>query len=622
MKSLLEDKPTMENHKKHWDLLDLYPLATAVFDRDMNRFFYVNDKFCEMTGSTGEDLLGTESAVPVFFSEEDKKRFITDLNITGEVKGLKKTFQLVNNDPVHTLVFARLVSNGVEKFVIAVFYDLTESKLNEVQFLKEKNRETIATLAGGIAHEFNNALAGITGSIELLEMELSGNEKVNKYTDTMKSSARRMTEATKQLLAYARGGKYQEEIISLSEFIENTLPVLNRAIKPSVKIEANFSKNSLHVKADSTQIQMIISGVLANASEAINGEGKIAISLREKIIDEEFAKANPDIKPGRYACLTIEDKGVGMDEETKSKIFDPFFTTKFQGRGLGMAAAYGIVKNHDGWIYVDSKPARGTKVSILLPTIKEELITEKPTIEMGSESGTVLVIEDERIILRTSRTMLERLGFHVLEAWTGKMAIEIVENYNGIIDLALLDVNLPDIQGGKIYAEIKNARPNMKVLICSGYEIDGPVQDILDAGAEEFIQKPFTFAALSVAVMDLIERRKNNRFNAPRGAVAIPKPEHITQGQIIDISKGGLSFFCNEGKDLTKEFAKLAISMSTELFYLDEIPCKIVSHSATNAALKKTSKKMTRISLQFRELTQNQTKQLEYFLQNHTTNSI
>ncbi len=612
----------MENQEKHWSILDLYPLATAVFDMDMNRFSYANDKFCEMTGSTREEILGEPSTALDFFSEEDRKRFIPDLNITGEIKGLEKSFQLANSDPVHTLVFARLVTNGIEKSVISVFYDLTENKLNEAQLQKGRNRETIETLAGGIAHEFNNALAGMTGSIELLEMELSDNEKVIKYTEAIKTSAHRMTKATKQLLAYARGGKYQEEIISLNSFIENTLPVLNRTINPSVKIEANLSQNPLHVKADITQIQMILSGILANASEAINDEGKITISIREKIIDEKFTKANPDIKPGRYACLTIEDRGIGMDEETKNKIFDPFFTTKFQGRGLSMAAAYGIVKNHDGLIYVDSKLTKGTKVSILLPTIPEKSIKEKPTIEMGSENGTVLVIEDERIILRTSRTMLEKLGFRVLEAWTGKMAIEIAESYNGTIDLALLDVNLPDIQGGKIYAEIRKTRPNLKTIICSGYEIDGPVQDLLDAGAAGFIQKPFTFSELSATVMDLIERRKNNRFNAPRGAVAIPKPDHKRQGQIIDISKGGLSFFCKEGKDLTKEFAKLAISMSTELFYLDEIPCKIISHRATNAAHLKNSNKITRVSLQFKDLTQNQTKHLEYFLQNHTINSI
>ncbi|MBW2216565.1 MAG: response regulator, partial [Deltaproteobacteria bacterium] len=183
-------------------------------------------------------------------------------------------------------------------------------------------------------------------------------------------------------------------------------------------------------------------------------------------------------------------------------------------------------------------------------------------------------------------------------------------------------INLPDIKGGKVYSLIKKSRPDMKVVVCSGRDIDGPVQEVLDAGAEDFIQKPFTFAALSAKVMGAIERRKDNRFNVARGAVVIPEHDRLKQGQIIDISRGGLAFNYNNGKDLTKEFADLAINMVFETYYLDKIPCKIISHGTTGAMVSQNQEKMKRVSLRFGELTQKQTDQLEYFLQNLTTNPI
>ncbi|MCJ7680644.1 MAG: response regulator, partial [Candidatus Aminicenantes bacterium] len=209
-------------------------------------------------------------------------------------------------------------------------------------------------------------------------------------------------------------------------------------------------------------------------------------------------------------CLTIEDDGKGMDEETRSGIFEPFFTTKFQGRGMGMAAVYGIVKNHDGFIYVDSELGKGTVVRIYLPAIeaKEEVKKEVvlgPTIELAMGEGTILVIEDEEVLVELFRKILEILGYRVLEAKTGKEAVELAKTFDGQIDLALLDIKLPDMDGGRVYPLIMEARPDMKVIVCSGYSIDGPAQAILDAGAEGFIQKPFLIAPFAEKLKEVLE---------------------------------------------------------------------------------------------------------------------
>jgi two-component system, cell cycle sensor histidine kinase and response regulator CckA len=315
----------------------------------------------------------------------------------------------------------------------------------------------------------------------------------------MIASTDRMVNLTNQLLAYAQGGKYRPVNIAMNEFVANTLPVIRHMLGPEVGLEMDLSEENFLINADLTQMQMVISEVLTNASEAIEGKGHIQIITRKVEIDREPAKSDLDLSPGLYACLVIKDDGTGMNEETRRRIFEPFFTTKFQGRGLGMAAAYGITKNHDGSIFVDSEPAKGTKVSIYLPVVEEKVkVLRETSPEITFGTGTILVIEDEKIVMDVSLAMLEKLGYHTLPAHTGHEAIEIAERFDGVIDLALLDIKLPDMEGGQVFSSIKKIRPSLKVMVCSGYSIDGPAQEILDAGAEDFIQKPFTLPALSL----------------------------------------------------------------------------------------------------------------------------
>jgi CheY-like chemotaxis protein len=322
----------------------------------------------------------------------------------------------------------------------------------------------------------------------------------------MASSADRMSQLTNQLLAYARGGKYQVKIISLSDFVRNTLPLIEHALKPSINIETHLPPDILSVKADLTQLQMVVSSIVSNASEAIAGAGHIRISCRNVIMTEESVKGYPGLAPGRYVTLTIEDNGKGMDQETRSRIFEPFFTTKFQGRGLSMAAVYGIIKKHGGLISIDSELNQGTVVRIYLPAIDEKAEAPKESKKKPSQgTGTILVIEDEGMVMNIIQDFLKRSGYLVLEARTGMEAINIVENYHGNIDLAILDIVLPDMEGKTVYPLLMEARPGLKVIVCSGYSIDGPAQDILDAGAQGFIQKPFSPAALFEKIKEVFE---------------------------------------------------------------------------------------------------------------------
>ena len=470
---------------------------------------FFNDAMCKISGYSREELVGTK--IRDFMTKETGKEVFKTFNkvyTTGKSdKTLESECIRKNGTKGHVNSSVSLIkdSEGEPTGFRSVVWDVTEKKRVEALFQRTQNMEVVSTLAGGIAHVFNNTLMGITGNIELLKMDLPREEGQDKYFEKMQSAAHLMSRLTDQLLAYAEGGKYRPREIAFGDFVRDTLPILKHTLSPEIRVETDFPSDTYYSMADPTQMQMVLSAILINAKDAIQDEGRIRISIRNDDLDEAFIQHYPGLKAGPHVCLTIEDDGKGMGEETRNKIFDPFFTTKFSGRGMGMAAVYGIIRNHDGWIRVESELDKGTIVRIWLPTIKveaEEIKEERP--EPNTGTGTVLVIEDEEDVMEITRAFLERLGYRVLEAKTGNRGVEIAKTFSGEIDLAILDIKLPDIPGDKVYPLIMEARPKLRVIVSSGYSIDGPAREILDAGAEGFIKKPFSVSSLSEKLKEIL----------------------------------------------------------------------------------------------------------------------
>jgi len=448
-------------------------------------FIYVSPSCERITGYGADEFLRNPDLLKSIAHPDDRSKVVAhkhtalktgkvlpiDFRIitrSGEKRWIRHVCQAVYSDDGRYLG-----QRGSNRDITRLKQAEKKQRQMETRLRQTQKMEAICTLAGGIAHQFNNALYAITGNIDLLEMDLQGNEKAAAYIGRIKTLVR-------------------------------------HAIGSAIHMGIDLPGDLLNVDADPTQIQMVLSAVLANASEAMEGKGCIRVACRKVVIRDDTVRDFPGLKPGSYACLTVTDDGHGMDEKTKSRIFEPFFTTRFEGRGLGMAAAYGIIRNHDGGISVDSKLGRGTTVKIYLPAIenfREGLPAVKPPAgeeakpklkpEWIKGTGTILVIDDEEMVMNVCRLILERLGYRVLEAKTGKEAIDVVNTFDGDIDLAMLDILMPDMNGNIIYPFLKKARPDLKVLVFSGYAIDGPVREILDAGAEDFIQKPFTIAELS-----------------------------------------------------------------------------------------------------------------------------
>ncbi len=483
-----------ESEKKYRSIMSSMKGAVYICSSDLC-IEYMNSA---MIDRVGRDALGKFCHQAIYGNDEKCPWCVFDQIHKGEhvdyelVDPKNNNYYSTSNSPIHH------ADGSISKLTIA--RDITRVKKIENQLRLSQKMESISTLSGGIAHQFNNALYAITGNIDLLEMDFPDNENVANYAKEMKDSAGRMIQLTAQLLAYAKGGKYQAKTVSLNDFLKESLLTIKHGIDSTIHVDTDLPQYILNVKIDITQMQMALSNILSNASEAMEGEGSIRVVCRNKMITDKTVIDFPELKPGNYACLTITDDGKGMDQETKSRIFEPFFTTKFEGRGLGMAAAFGIVKNHDGWITVDSELGKGTIVKIYLPVVEAPVKKDakpKPKTEWIKGTGTILVIDDEEPVINVSRAMLERLGYRVLEAKTGQEAIDVVKNFDGEIDLAMLDILLPGMGGESIYLLLMKARPNLKVIVFTGYSIKGPAQKILDAGAEDFIQKPFSMSELS-----------------------------------------------------------------------------------------------------------------------------
>ncbi len=383
--------------------------------------------------------------------------------------------------------------------------DITEQRKLETQLLLARKMESIGTLAGGIAHDFNNLLMAIQGNVTLMLDNFDPGhydyEKLKLIEQCVQSGA----SLTKQLLGVARGGKYEVKPTDLNEIIKNTSEMFGRT-KKEIKVFTKYRENLWTVEVDGGQIEQVLLNLYINAWQAMSGGGELHIETENLILDQKSAKLH-GVKPGKYVKISVADTGTGMDEEIRLRVFDPFFTTKEIGRGtgLGLASAYGIIKNHEGMITIDSEKGKGTIFQIYLPASKKKVHdAQKDTTTLLSGSGTILVVDDEELMTDVCQQILQRMGFKVLIAKSGLEAVEVFNANRDIIDLVILDIILPGMDGGAIYERLKEIKPGIKVLIASGYTINGKASELMKKGCKGFIQKPFRKNELSLKLNEIL----------------------------------------------------------------------------------------------------------------------
>jgi PAS domain S-box-containing protein len=392
-----------------------------------------------------------------------------------------------------------------------IMRDVTERKTNEVAMRETQKLESIGLLAGGIAHDFNNLLTGIIGNASLALDDLSPDAPAKRLIHDVITAGQRAADLTRQLLAYAGKGRFKIETFNISDAVEEILGLIHASISERVQLQLRLDKDLPAIEADPTQIQQVAMNLIINAAEAIDGGGTITISTRREYLDRQRLAGTEGLSqlaPGDYVILQVEDNGSGMHEETKARIFDPFFTTKFTGRGLGLAAVAGIVRAHHGGIHVLTSPGIGSTFRVLLPSAGRSAAPwrgDEPVVEVrGSE--TILVADDDRLVREISRTALERRGYRVITAEDGQQAVELFQANPGV-DLVVLDLAMPVMDGEQACRQIKEIRPEAPILISSGYSELMASSRFGPGGMEGFIQKPYTVTQFTERVQKMLRRR-------------------------------------------------------------------------------------------------------------------
>jgi PAS domain S-box-containing protein len=416
-------------------------------------------------------------------------------------------------------IIARHVSpvydrDGRMRWQIVVDRDITSERRQQEKMAHVQRLESLGVLAGGIAHDFNNMIGIIMGNASLARSKISPMDPVSEHLDNIEQTSHRAANLCRQMLAYSGKGKFVVRPINLSELVEEMLRLLDISISKSVLLRYELAPDLPSIEADISQLQQVIMNLVINANEAI-GEQNGTIILATGVVQADLDYLRSDyveeqeLEEGRYVWLEVSDTGCGMDDEQKRRLFEPFFTTKFAGRGLGMSAILGIVRGHNGTIKVYSEPGRGTTVKVLFPAVDCEpdllQISAEP-VPGQAGSGTVLVVDDEEMVRKVAAMILKEAGYDVLLAGDGVEALELVRRHGDDIVCVVLDMMMPRMGGEETFTEMRRLRPDIKVLLSSGYNEQTATNRFAGKGLAGFIQKPYTMQVLLAKVAELLNQ--------------------------------------------------------------------------------------------------------------------
>jgi PAS domain S-box-containing protein len=484
-----------------------------LLDSNLN-FLEINKKGLKIIGKERDEIIGkniTEIVPDIKKSGRYEKHL--------EVIRTGKTFEIDDfiSHPIFGELHFILKSFKVGEGLGVIATDITERKKAEeekeklqTQLQQAQKMEAIGTLAGGIAHDFNNLLMGIQGRASLMSVDLDASHPYSEHINAIEKYILSATDLTRQLLGFARGGKYEVKTTDINELVLNSATMFGRT-KREIKIHTKLYNPSPVVEGDRRQIEQVLLNMYVNAWQAMSDGGELYLETRIVLLDDEYCKPY-QAEPGRYVKVSVTDTGIGMAEATRQRVFEPFFTTQEMGRGtgLGLASAYGIIKNHRGMITVYSESGHGTTFNVYLPVSNKEVHRETPVdgrLIKGSE--TILLVDDEEMIIDVGQAMLERLGYRVFAAQSGQRAVDEVTRLGNEIDLVILDMIMPGMDGGKTFDCIREIQPEIPVMLSSGYAINGQANEIMRRGCNGFIQKPFNISEFSEQIRRILDEAKN-----------------------------------------------------------------------------------------------------------------
>ncbi len=482
-------------------LIVLFYEIIAVWFSDMsfsilinNNFFFISANVIGMFVCYSIEYYARTNYYITFLLEEEQEK-IQAANLELEKIAEERTAQLLQtNKDLRREIEERQRS---EK----------EKEELESLLLHAQKMEALGTLAGGIAHDFNNLLMGIQGNTSVVLSNMKPDDPNYKKLETAEKYIKKSAEFTKQILGFARRGKYVVKKTDLNELVQKNSLLFGRT-KKEMPIYTNYQEDIRTVKVDQGQIEQVLLNLYLNAIQAMPNGGNLYIRTENVTLNKKYMEPY-ELEPGDYVKTSVTDTGIGMDNTTLQKVFDPFFTTKKlnRGTGLGLASAYGIIKNHNGFFEVSSERNKGTTFNFYIPASEKKVMQQKTKpqeIQKGNE--TILLVDDEDMVIHATSEMLETLGYSVNVARSGEEAIVFCRKNNDKIDLVILDIVMPAMNGGEAYSILKEINPQIKVLLSSGYSVNESVTKMLDNGCQGFIQKPFSLIQLSQKVREVLDK--------------------------------------------------------------------------------------------------------------------
>ncbi|HEY1581492.1 MAG TPA: response regulator, partial [Chthoniobacterales bacterium] len=489
------------------------PLAMAIRRLDISGYLDVNNSFLALLGTSREVALAESTRL--WTDPGIDAKISTELAERQAIRELSAQVRTCAGETREVLVTAQILKLGDAPYQLLILQDITGRVRLENELRQAQKMEAVGRLAAGVAHDFNNILTVILGNTALQLRDPQLDEKLSTSLHQVKHAAERATALTRQLLAYSRKQIIQRRPLALNAIVEQTMAMLRRIIGEHITLEMQLTADLPPVFADPGSVDQVIMNLALNARDAMPDGGDLTIWTYEVEIDEAAAALNPEAALGQYICLAVHDTGSGMDATTAARIFEPFFTTKDPGKGTGMglATAYGVLKQHDGWIDVESAPQRGTTIRVYFPVSIEAVAVEadqpeRSMLEVPSPASiTILVVEDEDILREFVAHALSVLGYRVLTAADGREALKVWDEHRGDIDLLLTDMVMPDsISGQQLAQTLIVDDPNLKVIFTSGYSPELLGADFEQEKEYGFLAKPYLPERLASTVANHLQR--------------------------------------------------------------------------------------------------------------------
>ncbi len=505
-------------------------LPVSVWITDGAEVIYANPAAAELTGHTLEQLMSPGYMYGKAIHPDDRDRMweMGAARVRGERVPSTYEVRIVRADGtvVPAEIHASLITLRGNPASLVVAVDLSERqraeeerRMIETRLQHAQKLESLGLLAGGIAHDFNNLLVGMLGNADLALSQLSPESPARETVGDVMVAAQRAADLTRQMLAYSGKGRFVIQSLSLERVVEEVAHLLDSSISRKATLRFDFAPQLPDVEADAAQLQQVVMNLIINASDALEDErGVITVStgvthcdtayLTETYLDDELPE-------GDYVHLEVSDTGKGMDRETRERIFDPFYTTKFTGRGLGLAAVLGIVRGHRGAIKVYSERGRGSTFKVLLPPApaprQERTETTGTAAAAWSGMGTVLLVDDDATVRGVAGRMLQNMGFDVIAVASGEEAVTLFAERAASITLAIVDLTMPGLDGGEVFQQFRRIRPDVRVILTSGYNEQEATSALLGKGLAGFIQKPFRYADLVEKVRSVMEAERGTQ---------------------------------------------------------------------------------------------------------------